>query len=58
MAMLLPFAALLLGALMLGQYLLAAIAARNSGIRFVANVLAIHSTRRVIAVSAAKAMSL
>ena len=47
--------ALLLGALMLGQYLLAAIAARNSGIRFVTNVLAIHSTRRVTATPAAKA---
>ena len=47
-------AALLLGALLLGQYLLAAIAARNSGIRFVTNVLAIHSAKRVTATPAAK----
>ena len=47
-------AALLLGALMLGQYLLAAIAARNSGTRFVTNVLAIHSAKRVTAAPAAK----
>lgn len=30
------------------QYLVAAVAARNSGIRFVTNVLAIHSSRKVL----------
>ena len=47
-------AALLLGALLLGQYFLAAIAARNNGIRFVTDVLAIHSAKRVTATPAAK----
>lgn len=36
-------------AFMFVQYILAAIAARNSGIRFVTNVLSIHSVKRVSA---------
>ena len=47
-------AALLAGVLMLIQYLLAAIAARNSGVRFVTNVLAIHSAKRVTTPPASK----
>lgn len=34
-------------ALLGGQYLATAIAARNSGVRFVTNVLAVHATRKV-----------
>jgi hypothetical protein len=40
-------------AIFAGQYLLTAIAARHSGTRFVCNVLAIHSTKRIT--TAAKA---
>lgn len=50
--------ALLAGVLMLVQYLLAAIAARNSGVRFVTNVLAIHSAKRVTTPPASKARTL
>ncbi|MDA9490413.1 hypothetical protein [Bradyrhizobium sp. CCBAU 11361] len=38
-------------ALFAAQYLVCAIAARHSGVRFVTNVLAIHATRRVAASS-------
>ena len=43
-----PEASLLIAAALFGgQYLATAIAARNSGVRFVTNVLAVHSTRKV-----------
>jgi hypothetical protein len=35
------------GTWFLGQYLVAALAARNSGVRFVQNVLAVHSSRKI-----------
>lgn len=44
-------------ALMGGQYVLAAIAARNSGVRFVTNVLAVHSTKRVIRATPSQTMA-
>lgn len=34
-------------AFLLGQYVLAAISARHSGVRFVCNVLAVHSTKKI-----------
>lgn len=43
--------------LMLSQYLFAALAARNSGVRFVTNVLAIHSAKRVTAPPAPRGRS-
>ena len=38
-----------------GQYVVAALAARNTGKRFVQNVLAVHATKKVAAVRTAKA---
>jgi hypothetical protein len=38
---------LIAAALFGGQYLATAVAARNSGVRFVTNVLAVHATRKV-----------
>ena len=40
-------------ALFIAQYLLAAVSARHSGIRFVTNVLAIHSAKKITAPKAA-----
>jgi hypothetical protein len=42
--------------LLIAQYLLAAMSARWSGIRFVCNVLAIHSTKKVTAIPPAAAV--
>lgn len=41
----------------LGQYLVAAFAARNTGVRFVQNVLAVHASRKVISARTAKTIA-
>jgi hypothetical protein len=37
----------IVGGLMITQFLLCAIAAQNSGVRLVCNVLALHSTKKI-----------
>lgn len=46
---------LICAALFLGQYLIAAFAARNTGVRFVQNVLAVHASRKVSGARASNA---
>lgn len=50
-------AALICAGLFLGQYLVVTLAARNTGIRFVQNVLAVHASRKISSTRTAKSTS-